>query len=226
MEQLNFLQPNAVTVGKTSERLVAEPGRMQGVTWPQRFDNYRRVIGRSPHLHQNEDDGWVEGYWLFNDYSRHSTYHGAYMRHLMKRYSALFYDRRRTVHVCSGSLQPDNPWLPGDTVDCNPSLNPTYCTDAQTCAGVPLHKYDIAYVDVPYSDADAKIYGCPMLSRKRVLETLIYGLPTDAMIVWLDEVGPTTRREWPLKWEGVWGVSTSAGHRDRTVRVYRKVGAA
>ena len=47
-------------------------------SWQERFANYRRVIGKSPHLHQNEEDGWIEGYWLFNDYSRHADYHGAY----------------------------------------------------------------------------------------------------------------------------------------------------
>jgi hypothetical protein len=62
------------------------------------------VIGRSPHLHRNEEDGWVKGFWLFNDYARHADYHGAYMRHLLKRSAALLLDHSRNLHVCSGAL--------------------------------------------------------------------------------------------------------------------------
>ncbi len=112
------------------------------------------------------------------------------MRHLLKRYDALFFDRRRVLHVCSGALRPDNQWLPGDTLDINPLNDPTYCVDAQTCFGVPLDHYDTAFVDVPYTDADAAKYGCPMLSRSRVLRALAHGLPVGALIVWLDEDTP------------------------------------
>jgi hypothetical protein len=192
-------------------------------TWDERFANYRRVIGKSPHLHRNEDDGWIEGFWLFNDYARHSNFHGAYMRNLLKRYAALFFDRGRVLHVCSGSLAPSNTWLPGDTLDIRADLNPTYCVDAQTCEGVPLADYDTLFVDVPYTGADAKIYGPPMLKRSRVLGTLADGMRRGAMIVWLDEVTPPYRRDWPIKWEGVWGISTSGGHRTRTVFVYGKL---
>jgi hypothetical protein len=193
-------------------------------TWEQRFASLERVVKDGDgHLHRSKDGCWIEGFWLFNDYSRHDpNYHGAYMRHLLKRYAALFFDRGRTLHVCSGALHPDNQWLPGDTLDINPANNPTYCVDAQTCDGVPLHQYDTAFVDIPYSEADAKKYGYPMLSRSRVLRTLAYGLPLGGLIVWLDEVTPQRRKEWPIIWEGVWGLSTSGGHRTRTVFVYRR----
>ena len=217
MDQIGFNfdggGPRAVPLSITTKR----------ATWDERFANYRRVIGKSPHLHRNEDDGWIEGFWLFNDYARHSDYHGAYMRNLLKRYAALFFDHGRILHVCSGSLAANNPWLPGDTLDIRADLNPIYCVDAQTCEGVPLEQYRSVFVDVPYSEADAKIYGPPMLKRSRVLGALAKGLNPGALIVWLDEKTPTYRREWPLKWEGVWGISTSGGHRTRTVFVYSKL---
>jgi hypothetical protein len=195
---------------------------MRRASWEERFANYERELEQPVHLYRNPTDGWIEGYWLFNDYLRHAEFHGAYMCHLLKRYAALFFDRGRTLHVCSGALAADNPWLPGDTLDTNPALNPTYSVGAETCAGVPLHLYDTVFVDPPYSEADAAIYGYPMLSRPRVLGTLAKGLPPGALIVWLDEVTPYLQGDWPLVWEGVWGVSTSGGHRTRTVFVYRK----
>jgi DNA polymerase-1 len=195
---------------------------IQRASWEERFASYSRVIGRSPHLHRNEEDGWIEGYWLFNDYARHVDYHGAYMRHLLKRYAALFFDCERVLHVCSGALRPDNRWLPGDTLDRNPALHPTFCTDAETCAGVNLSVYDTVFVDGPYTEADAHIYGFPMLNRQRVLGTLIHGLPVGALIVWLDEKPPPYRKAWPIAFDAVWGVMTSAGHRTRNVFVYRR----
>jgi hypothetical protein len=183
------------------------------------------VLGRPVHLYQNKKTLWVAGSWLFVFYARHDqNYHGAYMQDLLVRYAALLFDRGRILHVCSGALKPNNPWLPGDTLDINPELNPTYCCNAETCNGVPLYLYDTVFVDGPYSEADAAIYGYPMLSRKRVLETLIKGLPVGALIVWLDEIPPAYRKEWPIVWEAVWGIYTSAGHRTRSVFVYRKTG--
>jgi hypothetical protein len=201
----------------------AATSRFNWATWEERFANYERVTGRLAHLHRNEETNWIEGYWLFNDYARHDRdYHGAYMRDLLKRWAALFFDRGGVLHVCSGTLKPDNPWLPGDTLDINPALNPTYCCNAETCDGVPLHLYDTVFIDPPYTEADAAKYGYPMLKRQRVLKTLIDGLPYGALIVWLDEIPPSWRKEWPIKWEAVWGIATSAGHRTRSVFVYWK----
>jgi hypothetical protein len=188
--------------------------------WPARFANYERVRGRTCYS-TLYSDGWVTGAWsLGGSYKRHAEYHGAYPTTLLKNLDALFFDRGQVLHVCSGALQPDNPWIPGDTLDINPTLNPTYCTNAETCDGVPLHLYDTVFVDGPYTEADAKIYGYPMLRRQRVLGTLAKGLPPGALIVWLDEVTPPYRKDWPIKWEAMIGVSTSGGHRARTLFIY------
>ena len=95
-------------------------------------------------------------------------------------------------------------------------VKPTYCANAETCEGVPLHLYDTVFVDVPYSDVDAAKYGVPMLKRVEVLKALTFGLKPGALIVWLDEVTPTKRNAWPLKWEAGAGPSTSGGHRTGT----------
>jgi len=43
------------------------------------------------------------------------------------------------------------PSSPGDTLDSNPDLSPTWCADAETCESVPLHAYDFVLADPPYS---------------------------------------------------------------------------
>jgi hypothetical protein len=201
---------------------VREPNQ---ASWEERIANHERLLGDS-HLHRSKDGRWIEGYWLFNDYKRHADYHGAYMRFLLKRYDALFFDRGPVLHVCSGALTPDNPWLPGDTLDVHPEpcdgVRPTFVCDAQTCTGVPLDTYHTVFVDPPYTVADAAKYRHPEFpNRNRILKALAGGLPVGALIVWLDEGQPQRPRQ--LRFEAVWGVGTSAGHRGRSVYGYRKV---
>ncbi len=47
---------------------------------------------------------------------------------------------RKSLHLFSGKV--DLAALPGDTVDINPRLKPTYVDDAQRLEGVPLGGYD------------------------------------------------------------------------------------
>jgi hypothetical protein len=51
--------------------------------------------------------------------------------------------------------------LPGDTVDINPDLSPTYVDDAQRLERVPLADYDLVLADPPYSVEDAERYQGP-----------------------------------------------------------------
>jgi hypothetical protein len=212
----------------SSVPVLATPPRYNAASWEDRIANLRRVVGGAYLFRSTDDDGgrWITGVWLFNDYRRHAEYHGAYMRHLLKRYDALFFDRGPVLHVCSGALTQDNEWLPGDTLDAHPEphpgVHPTYVVDAQTCAGVPLGDYWTVFVDPPYTKADAAKYRhAAFPSRNRILATLAEGLPVGALIVWLDETAP--RRTKQLYEEADWGVRTSAGHRLRGVTVYRKV---
>ena len=95
-------------------------------------------------------------------------YHGAYPGNLLKRIDALFSDRQRVLHVFSGMV--DAAAFPGDTLDINPALSPTYCVDAETCEGVDLSLYDLVLCDPPYTSADAAIYGTkPIPQRSRRL---------------------------------------------------------
>jgi DNA polymerase-1 len=189
--------------------------------WLERFANYERVRGRLCYLTLHAD-GWVTGGWsLGGSYKRHAEYHGAYPLTLMKNIDALFFDRGRVLHVCSGAIAAGAGVIPGDTIDINPARHPTYCVNAESCDGVPLNQYQFALVDAPYTDADAAIYGTKPINRSRVLGTLAKGLPPGALIVWLDEVTPPYRKDWPIVWQALIAISTSGGHRARTLFVYQ-----
>jgi hypothetical protein len=146
---------------------------LEPLTWPQRIENYRREIG-VPYLAY--ENGWTFGTWFMgNNYQKRSDIYGGYQGNILRRMHVVFPDRRRPLHLFSGKV--DLSTFPGDTVDIRAELNPTYCCNAETCEGVPLHKYDFVLADPPYSASDAEHYGTPMVSRNKVVKTLAAGLP-------------------------------------------------
>ena len=109
--------------------------------WEQRIDNYGRATGFPRSLFIGED-GRVVGTWIMgNDYRVKSGYYGGYPAGYLKRVAALFPDRKRVLHVFSGKV--DLGAMPGDTVDCNPSMKPTWVANAHDLSAVPLHDYDL-----------------------------------------------------------------------------------
>ncbi len=102
----------------------------------QRIDNYVRET-RFPRSLFVSEDGRIVGTWIMgNDYRVKTGYYGGYPAGYLRRIRALFPDKRRVLHLFSGKV--DLTALPGDTVDINPNLNPTYVDDAQTLQHVPL----------------------------------------------------------------------------------------
>jgi hypothetical protein len=191
------------------------PGEM---TWPERMANYRKLIG-IPYL--GHENGWTYGTWFMgNSYQKQNDYYGGYQGNFLKRVAALFPDRRRVLHLFSGKVGLDV--LPGDTLDINPELEPTYCVNAETCEGVPLADYDFTLADPPYSASDAERYGTPMVNRNAVVKTLAAGLPHGAYVAWLDQVYPMYSKEL-LKPEAVIGIVGSTNHRFRVLTVFRRV---
>ncbi len=159
-------------------------------------------------------------YYARTPAARAANFWGAYPGDILKRYRAMFPDKRNILHGCSGMV--DLKTLPGDTVDIRPEMKPTFCTDVQTMQGVPLDRYDLALFDVPYRPSDAEKYGTPMLVRKRVMRAL-EGLRADAHVVWLDEqVPPYSKAAFVL--EGFITLITSNGHRVRLISIFRRLG--
>ena len=105
-----------------------------------------------------------------NNYRVKSQFHGGYPASYLRRVKALFPDKNKILHVFSGKV--DVAMMPGDTVNINPDLNPTFVNDAQTLESVPIHDYDLVLADPPYSVEDAEHYATSMVRRTTVMQAL------------------------------------------------------
>jgi hypothetical protein len=188
--------------------------------WESRIQNYGRVT-KFPRSLFVAEDGRVVGTWIMgNDYRVKSGYYGGYPAGYLKRIAALFPDRTRVLHVFSGKV--DLSAMPGDTVDCNASNNPTWVADAHDLSQVPLADYDLILADPPYSVEDAERYQTTMVQRNVVMRSLAAGAAPHARVVWLDQVLPMYRKdEWAI--EAVIGMVKSTNHRFRVVTIFRRL---
>jgi hypothetical protein len=191
-------------------------GEMQ---WDERIANYVRETKFPKSLFAAED-GRVVGTWIMgNDYRVKSEYYGGYPAGYLKRVRSLFPEKRRPLHLFSGKV--DLATFPGDTVDINGDLDPTYVDDAQTLERVPLGDYDLILADPPYSVEDAERYQTSMVKRNTVLRALQRTSP-GTHIVWLDQVLPMYRKD-IFGIEAVIGMVKSTNHRFRMVTVFRRL---
>jgi hypothetical protein len=154
-----------------------------------------------------------------NDYRVQTGYYGGYPAGYLRRVRSLFPDKQRVLHLFSGKV--DLSALPGDTVDINANLSPTYVDDAQRLQCVPLKRYDLVLADPPYSVEDAERYKTTMVKRNVVLAALS-GLPPGAHVVWLDQVLPMYRKD-TFDVEAVIGMVKSTNHRFRVVTIFRRL---
>ena len=192
------------------------------MNWPERIESYTKLTG-FPSSMFIADDGRVVGTWIMgNDYRVKSTYYGGYPAGYLRRIRALFPEKRRVLHLFSGKV--DTELFPGDTVDTNPALSPTFLDDAQTLDHVPLETYDLVLADPPYSIEDCEHYGTSMVKRNLVMRALTR-LPQGAHIVWLDQVLPMYRKD-TYAMEAVIGMVKSTNHRFRVITVFQRRDAA
>jgi 16S rRNA G966 N2-methylase RsmD len=189
------------------------------MNWQQRIENYGRVTGFPRSLFIAED-GRIVGTWIMgNDYRVKSEYYGGYPAGYLRRIGALFPDRRKVLHIFSGKVELSA--MPGDTVDVNPDLEPTFVADAHDLSSVPLHDYDLILADPPYSVEDAVRYQTTMVKRNVVLRTLAAGVAEGTRLVWLDQVLPMYRKEeWDI--EAAIGMYKSTNHRFRGITIFKR----
>ncbi len=192
---------------------------MTELTWPERIDAYCAVT-KFPKSLFIAEDGRVVGTWIMgNDYRVSSGYYGGYPAGYLRRIKSMFPDKKRALHLFSGKV--DLAALPGDTVDINTSLKPTFVDDAQKLDNVPLADYDIVLSDPPYSVEDAERYQTSMVKRNCVMKALS-GLSSGAHVIWLDQVLPMYRKD-TFTMEAVIGVVKSTNHRFRVVTIFRRI---
>jgi len=189
------------------------------VVWEERIGSYVRQTGFPKSLFVAED-GRVVGIWIMgNDYRVTSNYYGGYPAGYLRRVRALFPDKQRVLHLFSGKV--DVTALPGDTVDINADLGPTYVDDAQTLEGVPLRSYDLIMADPPYSVEDAERYQTTMVRRNVVMRAL-QRVSKGTHVVWLDQVLPMYRKD-AFAIDAVIGMVKSTNHRFRVVTIFRRI---
>jgi hypothetical protein len=190
--------------------------------WEDRIASYVAKTGFPRSLFISQD-GRVVGTWIMgNDYRVKSAYYGGYPAGYLRRVRALFPDKRRVLHLFSGKV--DLAALPGDTVDINADLAPTYVDDAQKLENVPLETYDLILADPPYSVEDAERYQTTMIKRNAVMRAL-QGVAPGTHIVWLDQVLPMYRKD-AFAIDAVIGMVKSTNHRFRVVTIFRRLGEA
>lgn len=191
---------------------------MSALTLEQRVEHYVQKTGFPRSLFVSED-GRLVGTWIMgNNYTVRSAYYGGYPAGYLRRVKSLFPDKTRVLHLFSGRV--DLAALPGDTVDINPALAPTFVDDAQTLLNVPLERYDLVLADPPYSVEDAERYQTTMIKRNVVMRAL-QRLPAGAHVAWLDQVLPMYRKD-AFDIDGVIGMVKSTNHRFRVVTLFRR----
>ena len=165
-------------------------------------------------------DGRLLGMWIMgNNYAVKSGYYGGYPAGYLRRIKALFPEKRKVLHIFSGRV--DQSAMPGDTVDLDPSMEPTYLDDAQTLESVPVGDYDLILADPPYSVEDADHYKPTMVKRNLVMRALGAKAVAGTHVVWLDQVLPMYRKDqWAMV--GVIGMVKSTNHRFRVVVIFEK----
>lgn len=187
-------------------------------SWQDRIDNYV-LQTRFPRSLFVAEDGRVVGTWIMgNDYRVRTSYYGGYPAGYLRRIKALFPEKRRVLHLFSGKV--DLSAFPGDTVDINDSLGPTFVDDAQSLLNVPLEEYDLILADPPYSIEDAERYQTTMVKRNAVMRALGRVGP-GTHVVWLDQVLPMYRKN-TFGIEAVIGMVKSTNHRFRVITIFGK----
>jgi hypothetical protein len=182
------------------------------------IDNYHRVFKQFPECLM-ESRGRVYGIWMIgNFYKRKIGYHGEYPPSFLKRIHALFPERKKVLHLFSGTLT-DYPGA--STIDLNPEYNPTVVGNVlDVSEHFPKEKFSLIIADPPYSKKDATIYGVSLVNKRLVLREVRKVVEPDGILVWLDTGVPIFRKiDWNLI--GMVGVFCGTNRTFRVVTIFQ-----
>lgn len=184
---------------------------------------FPRFPGAVPSIGQEAGRSVLYAIWILgNRYGNHSDYYGSYPHGFLPRTMALFPERRRReeiLHAFSGSLR-RGPYL---RLDANRRLEPELVGEVTNVARLVRGRpFSLVVADPPYSPADAKRYGMPMVNRNRAIAALGRVVRRGGFLVWLDTVWPMHRvDEWVTVGRIFLVISTN--HRVRLCSIFQRV---
>lgn len=174
-----------------------------------------------------------QGLWCIgNDYRNKTRFYGAYPNGYLDRVMTLFPDvtthgstwrTRRILHAFSGSIADVGHYTRLDAVQPAELQGSVYDVKALVDARWPDHGgFALVLADPPYTAADAKKYGTPMINRGRTMRALSDITAPGGWVVWLDTVGWPMHRKTEWIFRGWVGVVRSTNHRGRFATFFER----
>lgn len=192
--------------------LAQEPGDVE-LSLPARADLYNAAFPNYPKI--IFDKGWVLGVWNIGNNYKGSGFYGSYPPSYLKRVTPMFPDKKRVLHLFSGSL-PAGDYVRFDRRDDLPNGVDVVGEAEELTKHFEPDSFDIIYADPPYSEADAQNYGTCLCNRNKVVKECATVLAPGGFLIWMDQVLPMYRKvEWKRCIEIA--ISRSTNHRVRAV---------
>lgn len=155
----------------------------------------------------------IGGEWVIGHSFKGNGFYGSYPGNYLARVMSMFPDKKKILHLFSGSLPTGN----YDRCDIDPENKPEILCDAKELwKHVSGRTYDLIIADPMYDKENAKKYGYPMTNRKVILEQCWFALKPEGWLIWLDVASPIySKTRW--RW-GAWiNVFTSTNRIVRSV---------
>lgn len=176
------------------------------------------------------DKNWMLGIWsIGNNYKNNSSYYGAYPRDYLDRIMTLFPDKKKILHLFSGSL-PAGDYIRFDRKkEPIQGVYPEVIGEAEKLSDYFYNKeqdiyeqFDLILADPPYSEEDAKKYGTCLISRNKVIKECVKILKKGGHLMWMDQTLPMYRKDELKRCIEIY-ISRSTNHRVRAVFGWEKL---